>query len=108
ATPPRSSAGSPPTSSSAISATSEIRSRWPGADASLCTRTGGARPMARVKPPRAPAKAGAKYQLRLYLAGQSARSIAALTNLHRICDAHLAGQYEIEVIDLLEQPQLAK
>lgn len=64
--------------------------------------------MARARTPRAPAKTGAKYQLRLYVAGQSARSIAALTNLHRICDAHLAGQYEIEVIDLLEQPQLAK
>jgi circadian clock protein KaiB len=63
--------------------------------------------MARLKGSRAAPKA-AKYQLRLYVAGQSARSIAALTNLHRICDAHLAGEYQIEVIDLLEQPQLAK
>jgi circadian clock protein KaiB len=50
----------------------------------------------------------AKYQLRLYIAGQSARSIAAVSNLKRLCDAHLDGRYAIEVIDLLEQPQLAK
>ena len=48
------------------------------------------------------------YQLRLYIAGQSARSIAALSNLKRLCDAHLEGRYAIEVIDLIEQPHLAK
>jgi circadian clock protein KaiB len=48
------------------------------------------------------------YSLRLYIAGQSARSIAAIANLRRICDAHLDGRYSIEVIDLMERPQLAK
>lgn len=49
-----------------------------------------------------------KWRLRLYVAGQSAKSIAAFTNLKRICETHLKGLYEIEVIDLLVDPQLAK
>lgn len=49
-----------------------------------------------------------KWQLRLYVAGQTPRSMAALTNLRRLCEQHLAGQYAIEVIDLLKNPQLAK
>ncbi len=48
------------------------------------------------------------YRLRLYVAGQTPNSIAALTNLKRICEQHLAGRYRIEVIDLLERPQLAR
>jgi circadian clock protein KaiB len=62
---------------------------------------------------RSPLKAAAssrkrmKYELRLYVAGQTSRSIAALTNLKRICETHLEGTYRIEVIDLLKQPQLA-
>ena len=48
------------------------------------------------------------YELRLYVAGQTARSLAAFANLKRICDEHLEGQYRIEVVDLLENPQLAK
>jgi circadian clock protein KaiB len=48
------------------------------------------------------------YQLRLYVAGQSARSVAAVSNLKRMCETHLGGRYVIEVIDLLEQPHLAK
>jgi circadian clock protein KaiB len=51
---------------------------------------------------------GDKYKLRLYVAGQTARSIAALANLRQICKTHLDGRYEIEVIDLLEKPHLAK
>lgn len=47
------------------------------------------------------------FQLRLYVAGQTARSLAAFANLHRICETHLAGQYSIEVIDLTKTPQLA-
>jgi circadian clock protein KaiB len=47
------------------------------------------------------------YQLRLYVAGQTPKSVAAFSNLKKICDEHLAGQYEIEVIDLLKNPQLA-
>lgn len=47
------------------------------------------------------------WDLRLYVAGQTARSVAALENLERICEQHLAGQYRIEVIDLLKDPKLA-
>lgn len=47
------------------------------------------------------------YLLRLYVAGQTPRSLAAFANLKKICEEHLAGQYQIEVIDLLENPQLA-
>jgi circadian clock protein KaiB len=49
-----------------------------------------------------------EWILRLYVAGQSARSTAALRNLKAICEEHLAGRYRIEVIDLLKQPQLAR
>jgi len=48
------------------------------------------------------------YELRLYVAGQTTRSLAALANLKRICEEHLRGRYRIEVIDLLEHPQLAR
>lgn len=47
------------------------------------------------------------FELRLYVAGQTAKSLAAFANLKRICETHLAGQYRIEVIDLLKTPQLA-
>lgn len=47
------------------------------------------------------------WQLRLYVAGQTQKSLAAIANLHKICDEHLQGRYRIEVIDLLKQPQLA-
>jgi circadian clock protein KaiB len=57
----------------------------------------------RAARPRSP-----NYQLRLYIAGQSARSLAAVSNLKRLCEVHLGGRYAIEVIDLLEQPHLAK
>lgn len=49
-----------------------------------------------------------KWNLRLYVAGQTPKSIIALANLKRICDEHMQGQYEIEVIDLMENPQLAR
>jgi circadian clock protein KaiB len=48
------------------------------------------------------------FRLRLYVAGQTTRSLAAFSNLRKICEMHLAGRYEIEVIDLLEHPQLAR
>ncbi|GEP45087.1 circadian clock KaiB family protein [Brevifollis gellanilyticus] len=47
------------------------------------------------------------FDLRLYVAGQTAKSNAALANLKQICETHLAGEYRIEVIDLLKTPQLA-
>jgi len=49
-----------------------------------------------------------KWQLRLYVAGQSPKSITAFANLKRICTEHLEGKCSIEVIDLLVTPQLAK
>ena len=49
----------------------------------------------------------AEWQLRLYVAGQTAKSVAALDNLKRLCEEHLAGRYTIEVVDLLVNPRLA-
>ena len=49
----------------------------------------------------------AEYQLRLYVAGQTSKAIAAFENLSRICETHLAGRYTIEVVDLLQNPKLA-
>ena len=48
------------------------------------------------------------YDLRLYVAGQSPRSVRALENLRMVCDEHLAGRYRVEVIDLLVNPALAR
>lgn len=48
------------------------------------------------------------YDLRLYVAGQSPRSVRAVENLRRVCDEHLAGRYRVEVIDLLVNPALAR
>ena len=47
------------------------------------------------------------FELRLYVAGQTPKSLAAFKNLKHICEVHVAGQYRIEVIDLLKTPQLA-
>ncbi len=56
-----------------------------------------------------PASRAAKlWQLRLYVTGQTSKSIMACANLKKICETHLKGQYHIRVIDLLKQPQLAK
>jgi circadian clock protein KaiB len=49
-----------------------------------------------------------KWQLRLYVAGETAKSVLALKNLRKYCEMHLKGQYKIEVIDLLIKPQLAE
>jgi circadian clock protein KaiB len=53
-----------------------------------------------------PARPG-HYNLRLYVAGQTPKSLSAIANLKKICEEHLAGIYTIEVIDLLARPQLA-
>jgi circadian clock protein KaiB len=50
---------------------------------------------------------GGCYLLRLYVAGQTVKSLAATANLKRLCEDHLAGAYSIEVIDLLDSPHLA-
>ena len=62
-----------------------------------------------VRPRSAPRRAESKeYLLRLYVAGQTPRSVMALNNLKTICEEHLAGRYEIEVVDLLVDPTLAR
>jgi circadian clock protein KaiB len=48
------------------------------------------------------------WELRLYIAGETPKSIAAVSNLNRICAEHLSGQFKIEVVDLLKNPQLAR
>jgi circadian clock protein KaiB len=48
------------------------------------------------------------WQLRLYVAGQSPKSLRAFSNLTSLCEEHLAGRYEIEVVDLVERPSLAR
>jgi circadian clock protein KaiB len=48
------------------------------------------------------------WDLRLYVAGQTPRSAIALENLQRICETHLKGEYRIEVVDVLKNPQLAR
>jgi circadian clock protein KaiB len=48
------------------------------------------------------------WNLRLYVAGQTPKSITALTNLKKLCEEHLKGKYTLDVIDLLQKPQLAK
>jgi circadian clock protein KaiB len=54
------------------------------------------------------ARSSAEWNLRLYTAGQSPKSLRALENLKRICEEHLEGRYHIEVVDLLKQPHLAR
>jgi circadian clock protein KaiB len=56
-----------------------------------------------VKPPEPE-----KWQLRLYVAGQTPKSVSAFTNLKKLCEEYLKDQYQIEVIDLLKNPDLAK
>jgi circadian clock protein KaiB len=65
---------------------------------------------ATAKKPKTKAKpeAAETWNLRLYIAGQTPKSVTALANLKRICDEHLAGRYSIEVVDLLKNPQLAR
>ena len=63
--------------------------------------------MEKVKPHAASKRVPKEYQLRLYVAGQTPKSLAAFANLKKICEEHLAGKYHIEVIDLLKKPQLA-
>ena len=54
------------------------------------------------------AQPGKVWQLRLYVAGQTPKSLAAFSNLKMICENHLKGQYRIEVIDLVERPLLSR
>jgi circadian clock protein KaiB len=53
-------------------------------------------------------KASGFFELRLYVAGQTPKSLTAIINLKKICQEHLAGQFRLHVIDLLKKPQLAQ
>jgi circadian clock protein KaiB len=67
-----------------------------------------ARP-AQPKVTTAPRKAASsRYILKLYVAGQSAKSVNAVANIKKLCEAHLPGRYVLDVIDLYQQPQLAQ
>jgi circadian clock protein KaiB len=58
--------------------------------------------------PKGPEEVVDFWQLRLYVAGQTSKSLAAFANLKKICEEHVSGKYRIEIIDLLENPTLAK
>jgi circadian clock protein KaiB len=60
------------------------------------------------KKPTQPVATEEFFTMRLYVAGQSTRSTAAIANLRRICDQHIPGRYEVQIIDLLRNPELAK
>lgn len=53
-------------------------------------------------------EANDKWELRLYTAGQTPKSLAAVRNLKKVCDEHLPGRYTIEIVDLMANPRLAK
>ena len=75
----------------------------------MATKSAAARKRVPVKAVKRAKKAKEKvWELRLYIAGQTPNSIAAIANLKRICDERLQNRYRIEIIDLLEKPQLAK
>jgi len=48
------------------------------------------------------------YNLRLYVAGQTPKSLAAIANLKRLCETHLSGRYQIDIVDLMQDPSLAQ
>lgn len=58
--------------------------------------------------PGQPMEDGEFWDLRLYVAGQTPKSVSALANLKKFCEEHLAGKYRIEVIDLVQNPKLAR
>jgi len=66
------------------------------------------KPKTRARPPKPDCRKPEVWKLRLYVAGQTPKSIRAFANLKVLCEEHLKGRYQIEVIDLLENPQLAR
>jgi circadian clock protein KaiB len=62
----------------------------------------------RARPIEASSALPERWELRLYVAGQTSRSAIALANLKRICEQHLKGQYSIELVDVLKNPRLAR
>lgn len=71
-------------------------------------KTIAARRPARATARKPAAPASKAWTLRLYVAGQTPRSLAAFANLKRLCDEHLAGRYELQVIDLMKSPELGQ
>jgi circadian clock protein KaiB len=67
-----------------------------------------AKPTATARSRKAARTASSEYLLRLYVAGQTPKSVQAFENLKAICETHLRGRYRIEVIDLIENPALAR
>jgi circadian clock protein KaiB len=61
----------------------------------------------RRKNVRASKKAGPRYLLRLYITGQTPRSLRSVENLRALCDKHLAGRFDLEVVDIYQQPAMA-
>jgi circadian clock protein KaiB len=59
------------------------------------------------RPPVHDATSQPPWELRLYVAGQTPKSVAAFANIKRLCEEHLPGRYRIEIVDLLQNPQLA-
>jgi circadian clock protein KaiB len=53
-------------------------------------------------------RSGERWSLRLYVAGQSPKSLNAIANLKRLCDSYLAGRADVEIVDLIERPELAR
>jgi len=81
------------------------------ASKSAQTRTAGRSPAKMTGPSRAakvPRTSPDYYHLRLYVAGQTRKSLQAIANLKQICNENLQGRYSIEVVDLLEHPELAR
>ena len=75
----------------------------------MSAKEGSKRPVSRSSKAKAPSKPSAeRWNLRLYVAGQTPRSLSAVANLKRFCEAHLAGRYSIEVVDLVDNPRLAQ
>lgn len=64
--------------------------------------------ISRKAKPRAPAKAPLEWELRLYVAGPSPKSIDAFRNLEQLCEEHVRGRYHIKVVDLVKHPHLAQ
>jgi len=64
--------------------------------------------MAKLRAPGSRSRLSRIWRLRLYVAGQTPKSLVALSNLKKICENHLRGRYDIEVIDLLEKPKLSR
>jgi circadian clock protein KaiB len=64
--------------------------------------------MTSLPKPREGAEPTGKWELRLYVAGQTPKSVAAIANLQRLCEEYLPGRYTIEIVDLIAHPHLAK